>query len=364
MIFHATFSNYVARQFLFWFANVLFVLLVLILLFDTVELLRRTSGETGVSALDVLSMALFKLPHMAQKTVAFAVLFGAMLAFWRLNRSHELEVARAAGISAWQFMMPVMVWALGIGIFKITVFSPFSSVMLLRFEQLEAKHIRGKSSLAAVSDEGLWLRQNTDSGHYVLHADKVSPRRMELANVIVFRFKDTDKFVDRIDARRAQLKAKKWLLEDGRINGPNRLTATFERYSIVTGLTRENIQDSFSTPETMSFWALPAFIDVLERTGFSGLRHRLYWNSLLADPLLLAAMVLLAATFTCRPLRRGGGMKVVAVGVAAGFLLYFSSDLIYALGLSGRIPIILSAWSPATVACLLGSALLFHFEDG
>lgn len=364
MTIYSTFSNYVARQFMFWFVNVLFVLLALILLFDTVELLRRASGEAGVSAANVLSMALFKLPHMAHKTVPFAVLFGAMLAFWRLNRSHELEVARAAGISAWQFMMPVMIWALAIGIFKITVFSPFSAAMLLRFEQLEAEHIRGKSSLAAVSDEGLWLRQNTDSGHYVLHADRISPRRMELDNVIVFRFKDTDKFVDRIDAAHARLERKEWLLEDGRINGPNRLTAAFERYGIVTDLTPENIQDSFSTPETMSFWALPAFIDVLEKTGFSGLRHRLYWNTLLADPLLLCAMVLLAATFTCRPLRRGGGMKVVAVGVAAGFLLYFSSDLIYALGLSARIPILLSAWSPATVACLLGSALLFHLEDG
>ena len=42
----------------------------------------------------------------------------------------------------------------------------------------------------------------------------------------------------------------------------------------------------------------------LERSGFSALRHRLYWHSLLAAPLLLCAMVLIAATFTLRQTRR------------------------------------------------------------
>lgn len=364
MTFYRTFSNYVARQFLFWFLNVLFILLTLVLLFDTIELLRRTSSAVNVSAGSVLQMAIFKLPHMAQKIIPFAVLFGAMMAFWRLNRGHELEVARAAGVSAWQFMMPVMMWALIIGLAKIAVFSPISSAMLLRYEQLEAENLRGKSSLAAVSDQGLWLRQNTENGHYVLHAAKVSTERMALSNVIVFRFLDTDKFIDRIDAASASLGDKHWQLEAGRITAPDQPPVRFASRRIYTDLTRENIQDSFSTPETMSFWALPAFIAVLERAGFSGLRHRLYWNTLLADPLLLCAMVLLAVTFTCRPLRQGGGIKAVLAGIAAGFLLFFASDVVYALGLSGRIPVILSAWSPATVCCLFGSAFMFHLEDG
>lgn len=364
MTFHRTFSRYVARQFLLWFFSVLFVLLAVILLFDTVELLRRTSSDAEIAGSVVLKMALLKLPHMAHKAIPFAVLFGAMMAFWRLNRNHELEAVRAAGISAWQFMLPVMIWALLIGIVKVTVFSPISSAMLLRFEQLEAAHIRGKSSLAAISNQGLWLRQNTDDGHYVLHADKVLPERMELSRVIVFRFKGTDKFVDRIDAAGARLRRSQWLLEDGRVTGPNQLVEEFENFSLPTDLTRENIQDSFSTPETMSFWALGGFIDVLEKAGFSGRRHRLYWNALLADPLLLCAMVLLATTFTCRPLRQGGGLKAVTAGVAAGFLLYFTSDVIHALGLSSRIPIVLAAWSPASVCCLLGTALMFHLEDG
>ncbi len=178
-----TFSAYVGRQFLFWFFSVSLILVTISLLFDIVELIRRTSGRNEATLGVAFIMALLKTPSMIEKAVPFSMLFGSMFAFWRLNRSQELVVARASGVSVWQILLPVILLATLIGGFKITVFNPLSSAMLLRYEQLEAKYIRGKSSLAAVSDDGLWLRQATEAGHYILHARRVLPREMRLKEV-------------------------------------------------------------------------------------------------------------------------------------------------------------------------------------
>lgn len=361
---YPTFGAYVARQFLGWTASAFVVLICLIGMFDAIELLRRTSSEETVSLGTVVAMSLFKLPHLAQEAVPFAILFGGMMAFWRLNRHHELVVARATGMSAWEFLAPVLLLALGIGIVKVTVYSPFASAMLMHYERLEGQYLRGKASLAALSGEGLWLRQNTGEGHYVLHADAIQPQQMELDRVLVLGLRDNDRFAWRIDAEKALLEKGAWQLVNARISRPDAPRETHPVFRIPTDLTRENIQDSFATPETLSFWALPAFIDVLERAGFSALRHRLYWQAQIADPLLLCAMVLFAAIFTLRPLRRGGTAALVGAGIATGFVIYFASDVVYALGLSARIPILLSAWSPAVIGCLLGTATLFHLEDG
>lgn len=359
-----TFSAYVARQFLGWWFSILLVLIGLIALFDTIELMRRTSGLELVSFLDVLTIMLFKLPHMAQKAVPFTVLFGAMVAFWRLNRHQELIVARAAGVSAWEFIAPVMLLAIIIGVVKVTVYGPFASAMMVRYEQLDAERIRGKPSLAALSGRGIWLRQAIDGGHYILHAASIEPATMKLDRVIVFRFTGRDRFTTRVDAGSAVLEKNWWRLDNVRITGPDRSLIELDTMRLETDLTMANIQDSFAKPETMSFWALPRFIEILEKAGFSGLRHRLYWYSQLGDPLLLIAMVLFAAGFTLRPLRRGGTAAVIGAGVATGFLIYFTTDVAYALGLSARLPAMLAAWSPAIVGCLLGAGLLFHLEDG
>ena len=46
----------------------------------------------------------------------FSVLVGAMSCYLNLSRRLELVIARAAGVSAWQFIAPAIVIALLIGI--------------------------------------------------------------------------------------------------------------------------------------------------------------------------------------------------------------------------------------------------------
>jgi len=251
-----------------------------------------------------------------------------------------------------------------IGIAKITMLNPVAAAMLFHFEELENKFLKGKTSMLAVSETGLWLRQVNGNMDSVVHALHVSPLGFELTDVIIFLFKDVDHFAERVDAETARLDDGYWALHNAWITAPNRPAQFAKDYRLKTDLTLGQIQDSFASPESISFWELPQFIGILRHAGFSALRHRLYWNSLLSDPLLLCAMVLIAATFSLRHHRRGGVVLIIAIGVFTGFFVYFISDVVFALGLTASLPIFLAAWSPAGAALLFGLAMLFHLEDG
>jgi lipopolysaccharide export system permease protein len=103
---------------------------------------------------------------------------------------------------------------------------------------------------------------------------------------------------------------------------------------------------------------------LLEESGFSAQRHRLHYDVLLARPFLLCAMVLVAAIFSLRTQRRGGVTVMIVGGVAAGFFLYVLSDVIFALGISAKVPIVLAAWTPTGVSLIFGATTLLHLEDG
>ncbi len=75
-------------------------------------------------------------------------------------------------------------------------------------------------------------------------------------------------------------------------------------------------------------------------------------------------MVVLSAAFALRPARKGGVTLLIATGAFSGFLLYFLSDVVHALGLNGTIPIVLAAWTPGGIVGMVGVALLLHLEDG
>ena len=359
-----TLSFYIGRQLLIGIAVVFAVMVALTFTFDLVELLRRAATRDDISFRAILEMSLLKLPNLALKLIPFAALFGTMLTLARLTRSQELVAARAAGVSVWQFLAPGLVLAALIGVLDITLMNPIAAAMAGRYEQLEGKYYHGRTSLLAVSDTGLWLRQADATGQSVVHALRVSNQGRELYDVIIFLYRGTDRFIGRIDARDAKLDKGYWDLDGALLTGPNEPARYLPHYRIKTSLTLNQIQDSFASPDSLSFWQLPGFISTLEAAGFSGLRHRLHWETILATPLLLTAMMLIAATFSLRLTRQGGTGLLLAGGVATGFLLYFLSDVVVALGLAGTIPVVLAAWTPAGVCTLLGLATLLHLEDG
>ena len=361
-----TLSFYIGRHFLLSVLVLFALFMMLIVVFDVVELLRRAAARPEITFGMVAEMAFLKLPHMAQKLFPFAVLFGGMAAFWRLTRSHELMSTRAAGVSAWQFLFPVIALAFMLGIIQIAVVNPLASTTLTRYERLEASLLKGQKSFLALSNNGLWLRQSNTDGQSVVHARNVlqQGKNVELRDVVVFSYEGADRFRSRIDAEFARLEDGFWHMSKAWVHAPEKLPRFEDDYWLATDLTLTKIQDSFAPPETMSFWDLPGFIGTLEKAGFSALRHRLYWHSLLAAPLLMCAMVLIAAAFTLRHSRRGSTTFIIAAGVMTGFVLYFFSDIVFALGLSDSIPVTLAAWTPSGVATLLGLATLLHLEDG
>ena len=359
-----TLSGYIARQFLSWFGGVFAAMLVIIFLLDYIELLRRGASKPEATLGRLLEMAALKLPHMAQEVMPFAILFGTMMAFWRLTRSNELVVARASGVSAWQFLTPAVISALLIGIAAVTIFNPIASATQTAYEALEARILRGGGDQFAVFRSGLWLREADEQGNLsVIHADRMSGN-VALENVTILFFRGADQFIGRVDAPQARLEPGYWRLSGGWRWRQSSGSTPFDDLSVPTGFTPLKIRESFASPETMSFWKLPGFIRLLEDSGFSAQRHRLYFNGLLARPFLLCAMVLIAATFSLRMQRRGGTTVMIMAGVLTGFLLYFLSDVVFAFGLSATIPVALAAWTPAGVCLLLGTSLLLHLEDG
>ena len=222
----------------------------------------------------------------------------------------------------------------------------------------------GQASQLAISENGLWLRQGDVNAQSVIHALRVANQGTKLEDVTIFLYGGADSFKGRIDAQFASLAGGAWTLNNAFVSGADGVIRHFAQYNLPTRLTPARIQESFAAPDTLSFWALPGFIDAARQAGFSATRYLLYYDSLLMLPAMFAAMVLIAASFTLRLARLGGLSRVIVWGALAGFAVYFLSALTRALGESGIIPVALAAAAPATAAILFGMTLVFHHEDG
>ena len=207
-----------------------------------------------------------------------------MAAFWRLTRNSELIVARAAGVSAWQILMPVLGVSFILGLLQIGALNPLASAFLTKFDRLSSSYLRGNRAPCLILC-GPWLRQANAENQSVIHATrlKLLNDAIHLKDVTIFVYEGADQYRKRISAETAELEDGFWYMRNAWIHEREReLPERRSEFWLETDITLNNINETFAAPETLSFWDLPDFIDNLDKAGFSALRHRLYWHSLLA----------------------------------------------------------------------------------
>jgi lipopolysaccharide export system permease protein len=341
-----TIGRYFAGRFLVAALGVFTSIFMLLVLVDYIEMVRRTSGLASASALMVAQTSLYRVPQLLEKMMPFCILIGAMTCYLALSRRLELVVARAAGVSAWQFISPALASALVLGVLATVGYNPLSANLREESKRMEAQMF-GDAPGGGVQD-----------------AARSEQQGVRLTGLTVFRFDTESQFKERIEAREASLEPGRWLFKGVRRYTLDSPVVEQDSMYLATTLTPLQVRNSFSTPETVSFWQLPSYIKSSESSGFATAGYRLQYHKLIAQPFLLVAMVMLAASVSLRFFRMGGVQKMVLSGVGAGFLLYVLSKVTEDLSKAELMHPIAAAWLPVCVGGLTGFLALLYQEDG
>ncbi|MGL5009152.1 MAG: LPS export ABC transporter permease LptG [Paracoccaceae bacterium] len=364
-----TLGLYFTKRFASMVLRVLLIFFGIMMLIDVIDQLRRFS-DTDIGLSGAAHLALMNVPESLYRILPLIFVMAALAMFLGLAKSSELVVVRAAGQSGLRFLLAPVGTALALGAFAVGVLNPMVAATTKEYDRLWAKHSANGASLLSVADTGLWLRQGGTEGQTVIQAARSNADGTELFGVTFLTYAADGAPVQRTEARTAVLEAGAWVLTEAKtwdLTGQNPeavATVAMEGLRLASDLTPDAIRDSFGTPSAIPIWDLPGYIAGLENAGFSARSHRVWFQMELALPLLLAAMVLVAAGFSMRHARFGKPGKLVLLAMLAGFGIFFLRNFAQVLGENGQIPIALAAWSPPVAAIMMSLGLLLHLEDG
>ena len=359
-----TLSRYFGMRFLTSVIGSFVGVVALAAMIDYVELMRRGADWPDATAWVLAKISMYRVPQLTERIMPFAVLVAAMSCYLNLSRRLELVVARAAGVSAWQFVAPAMIAAFLFGAVATAAYNPIAALLHERSKRLEAEMLGETPSALQESTSGFWVRQKSADGAAIINAKSSREQGSSLGSVSVYTFDSAGHFQQRIEARSAALEQGYWRLDDARIYASGSPPRIEDTYRLSTNLTLEQVRESFATPETVPFWQLPAYIEMADRAGLAAAGYRLQYDQLLARPFLLAAMVLLAASVSLRFFRFGGVQKMVLSGISAGFLLFVLSKITEDMSKSELMSPVAAAWIPVLVGGLTGFVALLYQEDG
>jgi lipopolysaccharide export system permease protein len=332
--------------------GVLGVILGLASLFAFIDEMSDVSDT--YTLVDVLSFVLLTAPRRVYDMLPMAALIGCLIGLGSLASASELTIMRAAGVSigriVWAVMKPMLILML-VGVLVGEYVAPATE----NIAQANRSLAQGSGD-AQSAKHGLWHRQ----GDEFIHVNSVQPDGL-LYGVTRYRFDDQRHMLTSSFAKRAQFDKDHWQLSDVTTTvfhdgSTEVVTLPVERWDVA--LSPQLLNTVVMAPEALSISGLWGYIHYLADQGLNNGRYWLaFWVKVL-QPLVTAALVLMAISFVFGPLRSVTLGQRIFTGVLVGFTFRIVQDLLGPSSLVFGFSPLFAVLVPAGICALAGVWLL------
>lgn len=298
------------------------------------------------------------VPQVFLDVTPFALMIAVLILLTMLERHQELTAVKAAGISLYRLMVPILLVAS-----VATVGLWFLGEVVVPDANREAQRlldrIEGRDTARSyVASDRQWMLSRDDETLYnFLRYD--DPSRT-LVRFTMFRLDEDMNLRFHLSTRRARYLDGVWIADSGWFRQfYSDGTDEFRRITSPMALDIEEGPSYFSQeyrrPSEMSVGELRAYIQELADSGYRPVNLIVRWHQKFTYPLSTFAMVLLALPYA---LSRGGRRVTTMQGIAVALTLGIVYSMLIALfGKLGEVEILppaLGAWSPILLAVLFG----------
>ena len=349
-------DRYIFMQLLgpFFFGFFMFVTVISI---DPLMAALQHIVNDNVPAMVVVRWFLNRLPQDMMFTFPMSVLLSTLLVFGRMSKDSETTALKAGGLNFFRLLIPVFVFAI-----LVTVFSFFFNELIVPYSNQRAQKIRRGEIMKLLDPEATEnaIMRVGDGGF--AYARKVFETAGTIERMLI-EYYDQGLLQRRLSAASAQWNGACWELQgvieqfyDHGLVVSSRPLPRLELPKV-----RETPADfarQSKKPNEMSYNELRERIATYERTQFvdtTDLQVELALKTSL--PLASLFFALIGASFGLTHYRSGAFIGF-GISIMIIFVYYVLMSLFTAMGKSGYLPPVLSAWLQNIIFAVVGFAVV------
>jgi len=329
-------------------------------LFDRID--EIISNHVGL--LTAAEYFLFQVPVVAYRLVPILAMLAAILAISSLSRESEVVAMRAAGVSLYRIVWPILQAGLGITLLLFLLGEMVIPQFHHHADLMKKTRIRHEAANEELRTRNIWLRGD---GGRIYYARRFVPESATLEGVTWFDFDPSFRMVSRTDAQRMVWKEGRWRIE----NSVERRFLTngeveVKRVAVVTRTFPEGLK-AFrrmkKRPGDMNLVELRRYIRRTAGEGGDVVKLRADLHAKLAQPFSAVILTLLAIPFSIHRPRSGGAGRSMALGLALALAYWFLLQIGLSLGHAGKLPPMVAAWIANLFFAALGTYRLLHLPQ-
>jgi len=350
-------TSYLAGLFLSRFVVMICLLVCVLQVLDLLTVSDDIMAAPDADEFSLLRYVALRAPQLASRFAPFAALLASLIALAELGQKGEITVMRAAGLSAFQILLPVLMAG---SVLSAGHFAFHEFVVVDGNARLKTWQDAGYADLPPAEEarSNVWF----SDGHAIVRAGQVSRRdgTVHVDRLAVYDRADDGRIIHTLKAETAVYDAGRWQLVNAQgfdIAGPAAVG------SAVFHLPPDRFFAGDVVAEQASLTTLMRAVDKSEDEGRATAElQTVRWHRF-AAPLACTVLLLLGAISGFAPPRRGTVLARFVTGLGLGFTYFVFENLMLALGKLGTLPALLAAFTPLTAFALIGAYVLVAVDN-
>ena len=211
-------NNYMAKEFLKIILNmslIFFCLGFIINLFEEINFFK--DFDVGIEVPILLS--LLYIPNLLYNAFPFVILLSGIWFFQKIKKTEEIIAMKVSGMSNFSIILIPGILVILLGIFFITSINPITSLLVKKYETIKGSYEKDKDYLAAITENGIWIKEKNSNKNNIIRSSYLE--KESLINVSIYKFDQNNNFIERVEAKSANIKSLKWILKDVKITDKN-----------------------------------------------------------------------------------------------------------------------------------------------
>lgn len=326
--------------------------------FERFDILLRSHADPR----SAVRYFLFKIPLILTQIMPPAVLAAILLSLGMLSRRNEIVALRASGISLMQTAFPLLLLAGAMSLATLLWNETVVPYCTRACQYINNVEIRKRPQRGILSERGIWYH-GTD-GFYSI--DQIDPRREALLGLTIYQTGGNFELRRIIEVKAARWTGGGWLCsgtfehaigDDGQVT-----TRELPSDESVIHETLGDFLEVQREPAELSYLDLRQRMRDLSRKGIDPSTYLVDLHMKLSVPFTALVLACVAIPLAGRVMRHPSIAATVGVGLILGFGYWVLLALSNALGQSGVLPAVVSAWAANVMFLLLGCGLFLRFE--
>jgi lipopolysaccharide export system permease protein len=354
-----TFEKYLIILFLKKIITISFIFLALIFILSVFEEIAFFK-DVNVNFYFPFLLTLLNTPSTLFEIFPFIFLISTQFFFLDIINKNEIEVFKVNSLNNLKIIRILFYSSFLFGVLLVVIFYNFSSTLKFAYLDLKNDYSDDNKYLAVVTENGLWIKDEIDGKIYITQANEIEGNYLK--NVSIFEFNENFDLNQVIETDKIDISNYEWRIFNPTISKDNS-TSKKKEIKIVTHFNSLKVRGMFRNLTSLNIFDLIKLRKDYKSLGYSTSEVNSHLNKLYSFPFFVSIMSLLASIIMFNIKKSKPVIFHILLGIFLSVTVYYFYFLFNLLGENGKIPILVSVWSPLLVFSLFITIGLIRIDE-